>query len=275
MGRCFLFININKELERGVCMLESYPVMSDAEPFFFKGNQIGILISHGFVGTPQSVRYLGEYLASEGYTVYGVRLKGHGTQYEDMENCSYQDWIQSLEDGYSLLQKHCREIFIIGQSMGGTLTLNLAQRFKSISGIMLINAAIISIPPMERYKIKQVPRFVNEGAPDIKAQDVHEITYSKTPVRSIHQLFALMAETSDKLDSVTCPVLAFRSEEDHVVPPENTKYILSSIQSKIKEVVPLYNSYHVASMDNEKEFIAEQCSLFIYKLVSNVYETQK
>lgn len=252
-------------------MLERNPVMPGAESFFFKGNQIGILISHGFVGTPQSVRYLGEYLASEGFTVYGVRLKGHGTHYEDMEKCSHQDWIKSLEDGYSILQGHCREIFIIGQSMGGTLTLNLAHKHRSIKGIMLINAAINSIPPMEMYKNKHIPRFVPEGDPDIKAKNVHEITYTKAPVRSMQQLFVLMEETREKLPAITCPVLAFRSEEDHVVPPENTNFILSTIQSDLKEVVPLYNSYHVATMDHDKAFIGEQCSLFINKLTSNVF----
>jgi len=255
-------------------MIEQYPVLPGAESFFFKGNEIGILISHGFVGTPQSVSYLGEYLASKGFTVYGARLSGHGTHYEDMERCSYQDWIKSIEDGFSFLQQHCRDIFVIGQSMGGTLTLNLSQKYKNIRGIMLINAAINSIPPMERYKNKHFPRFVQEGKPDIKAKNVHEIAYLKAPLRSIHQLFALMTETRNKLPEVACPVLAFRSEEDHVVPPENTNYILSSIQSEIKEVVPLYNSYHVASMDNDKELIAEQCSLFIYKLVRNVNNTR-
>lgn len=254
-------------------MIEQYPVLHGAESFFFKGNEIGILISHGFVGTPQSVSYLGEYLASEGFTVYGVRLSGHGTHYEDMERCTYHDWIKSIENGFHFLQQHCSNIFVIGQSMGGTLTLNLSQKYSNIKGIMLINAAINSIPPMEKYKNKQIPRFVDEGEPDIKAKNVHEITYTKAPIESINQLFALMAETKDKLQSVNCPVLAFRSEEDHVVPSENTNYILSSIQSEIKEVIPLYHSYHVASMDNEKELIAQQCSIFIHKLSSIVYQT--
>lgn len=261
-------------LKEGVLqMIEQYPVLPGAESFFFKGNEIGILISHGFVGTPQSVKYLGEYLANKGFTVYGIRLKGHGTHFEDMEKCNYHDWIKSIEDGFNFLQQHCSNIFVIGQSMGGTLTLNLSQKYSNIKGIMLINAAINSIPPMERYKNKHIPRFVDEGEPDIKAKNVREITYTKAPIRSINQLFALMAETKDNLPSVKCPVLGFRSEEDHVVPPENTNYILSSIQSEIKEVIPLYHSYHVASLDNDKDLIAEQCSLFIHKLSSNVYST--
>lgn len=223
---------------------------------------------------PQSVRYLGEYIASQGFTVYGVRLSGHGTHYEDMDRCHYQDWIQSLDDGYRYLQRYCRDIFVIGQSMGGTLTLNLTNKYTNIRGIVLINAAIKSIPIMEEFKNIRKPRFINEGEPDIKAKNVHEITYTKTPIRSVQQLFSLMEDTSDKLPTITCPTLAFRSEEDHIVPPENTNYIIANIQSDIKEIVPLYNSYHVASMDYEKKFIAEQCCLFLEKHASSVPKTQ-
>ncbi|MDP4104860.1 MAG: alpha/beta hydrolase [Bacillota bacterium] len=200
-------------------MLDRYPLLPGAEPFFFKGNDIGIMISLGFVGTPQSIRFLGEYIASQGYTVYAPRLKGHGTHFEDMEKCNYQNWIQSLEDGYHFLKQHCRDIFIIGQSMGGTLAINLANK--------------------------------------------------KTPIQSIKQLLSLMDETRQRLPNVTNPVLAFQSVEDHIVPPENTDYIMAHTQSDFKEIIPLYNSYHVASMDNEKEFIAEQCCLFIEKYHSN------
>jgi carboxylesterase len=227
-------------------MSEQYPVLPGAESFFFKGNQIGILICHGFVGTPQSVRFLGEHLASKGFSVYGVRLKGHGTHYEDMEKCIYQ----------------------------GTLTLNLTNKHSNIKGIMLINAAIKSIPPMERYKNRDLPRYINEGEPDIKDKSVIEITYPKAPVRSIHQLFALMDKTRDKLPTISCPVLAFQSEEDHVVPPENGKYLMDAIQSDVKEMISLTNSYHVAAMDFEKEFIAEKCSLFIEKHARNVRKSE-
>jgi len=244
-------------------MTTQYPVLDGAEAFFFKGNDVGILISHGFVGTPQSVRFLGEYIAKQGFTVCAVRLKGHGTHYEDMESCLYNDWIQSLEEGYRLLQQHCREIFIIGQSMGGALTAQLASKHQDIAGIILINAAMTSIPVLEEFRGKQEPRFVNEGAPDIKDKSVYEITYSKVPISAIQQLLLLMDDTKEKLPHITCPVLAFKSIEDHVVPPENTDYITEHVSSSIREIVTLQDSYHVASMDYDKELIAETSSAFI------------
>lgn len=247
-------------------MSEKFPVLPGAESFFLPGNHVGILISHGFGGTPQSVRFLGEYMASQGYTVYAPRLKGHGTHYKDMENCCYFDWIISLEEGYRLLQQYCQTIFVIGQSMGGTLTLHLAAKFPEIKGLALINAAMTTIPDMDRFKDKQTPRYIDEDGPDIKDQEVYEITYNKMPLTAIKQLLTLMNDTSKRLTAVTCPTIAFQSLEDHVVPPENTEYIIAQIQSGIKKIIPLHNSYHVASMDFEKKWIAEQCCQFFKEL---------
>lgn len=128
-------------------MAERYPVLEGAEPFYFEGNHVGILISHGFTGSTQSMRPLGEAYEKSGYTVCGPRLKGHGTHYEEMESTTYEDWIASLEEGYQWLKERCDTIFVTGLSMGGTLTLYMAQKHPEIKAIIPINAAI-EIPTM-------------------------------------------------------------------------------------------------------------------------------
>lgn len=72
-------------------MTKKYPVISGAEEFYFKGDKTGILISHGFMGTPQSVKYIGEQLANYGYSVLAPRLEGHGTHQFDLEQTTYRD----------------------------------------------------------------------------------------------------------------------------------------------------------------------------------------
>ena len=76
--------------------MERYDVIQGAESFYYKGNDIGILVSHGFMGTPQSMEYIGKELAEKGFTVYGLRLTGHGTHYYDIEQTTYQEWKQDL-----------------------------------------------------------------------------------------------------------------------------------------------------------------------------------
>ncbi|MGM0900946.1 MAG: alpha/beta hydrolase [Bacillota bacterium] len=243
-------------------MKEKYPVIDGAETFIYKGNEVGILLSHGFVGTPQSVQFIGEQLAKYGYTVLAPRLPGHGTHYHDLENCTYEDWFEALEKGYKFLAQECSIVFVIGQSMGGTLTLKLAHKYPEIQGIATINAAL-TLPSFDYLKNSQGPQYLPEGDPDIKAKGVYEITYDQTPLKAIHQLQALMTSMPRILADITPPILCIKSSVDHVVPPENTTFIYKKVGSKVKNLVTLDNSYHVASMDNDKQKIVEHVHSFV------------
>ncbi|MFK3960065.1 alpha/beta hydrolase [Guptibacillus hwajinpoensis] len=246
--------------------MQKYDVLQGAEPFYFEGNHIGVLVLHGFTGSTQSMRYLGEQLASEGYTVCGPRLKGHGTHYEDMEQSTYEEWIQSVEEGYQWLKERCDELFITGLSMGGTLTLYLAEKHPEVKGIMPINAAI-DLPGLEQMRGKTEPRFLDAIGSDIKAEGVDELAYEKTPTKSIQEILVLTEITRKGLETISAPALIFKSLEDHVVPPENSMTIYNEIASSNKEVVELKDSYHVATLDHDKELIAEKCRAFVKALL--------
>ncbi|WP_034262583.1 alpha/beta hydrolase [Bacillus sp. J33] len=245
-------------------MAENYPVLEGAEPFYFEGNEIGILVSHGFTGSTQSMRPLGEAYAKEGYTVCGPRLKGHGTHYEEMETTTYQDWIDSVEEGYQWLKERCSTIFVTGLSMGGTLTLYMAEKYPEIKGIIPINAAI-DIPDMAAAANLEDVRFLDAIGSDIKNPDVKELAYEKTPVRSLGEITELMKKVKADLGKITCPALIFVSKEDHVVPPSNSSDIYNSIKSGAKELVTMENSYHVATLDHDQELIIERTLQFLQR----------
>lgn len=236
-------------------------VIPGAESFFYPGNSIGILICHGFNGTPQSVRYIGESLATKGFTVYAPRLQGHGTDEFEMETTHYQEWIQNIEAAYRKLKQTCTHVFAIGQSMGGTLVLDLATKLPC-DGILTINAAL-QVPEYRVYRNQSAPRFIAEGAPDIKDNNTSEITYDRVPITAINQLLSLMEHTSKHLENISCPVLLFHSPEDHVVPAHCSNQIYDSVTSHSKKLISLENSYHVASLDYDKEKIVEHAYHFI------------
>ncbi|MGC9398647.1 MAG: alpha/beta hydrolase [Anaerolineae bacterium] len=248
-------------------MTSEESVLPGAEPFFFEGNEIGVLISHGFTGTTQSMRFLGEYLATEGgYTVSGPRLKGHGTTPEDMARSTAKDWIQSVEQALARLRVRCDVIFMTGLSMGGTLTLYTAGMYPEvIAGAVPINAAIFLHSPdvaMLAYG-PNAPAMVPGIGSDIKKPGVTELAYEQIPTAALRHLHALMSVTHDLLARVTCPTLVFQSRDDHVVPPDNGPFILEHLGTEEKRLIWLENSYHVATLDNDKELIARETLAFI------------
>jgi carboxylesterase len=246
-------------------MEEKYEVLKGAESFYFEGNRTGILVIHGFTGTTESMKFLGDEYAKAGYTVCGPRLKGHGTHYKDLEQSVYHEWINSVEEGLGWLNGRCDRIFVTGLSMGGTLTLYLAEKYKFIAGIMPINAAV-DIPAMETLSEGDEPQYLDSIGSDIKAEGIVELSYGKTPVRSIIELLKLMKLVKEDLQSVYMPTLVFSSTEDHVVPPLNAELIMTHISSEKKKKVDLPNSYHVATMDHDKEEIVHQSLAFIQAL---------
>lgn len=239
--------------------------MKEAEPFYYEGNEIGVLVQHGFTGTTQSMRGLGKYLADCGFTVYGPRLKGHGTHYEDLENSTFEEWIASSDEGYQRLKEKCEYIFVAGLSMGGTLALHHGYAHPETKGIMLINAALF-IDEWETLAAQDGPRYIEAIGSDIKAPGVEELAYKRTPLKSIGEIVKFMAVTKERVPSITCPALVLVSTEDHVVPPSNSEYIMDHIGSSDKRKVTLYDSYHVATLDNDKELIFKECEKFIRRL---------
>jgi carboxylesterase len=240
--------------------------MEGAEPFRFEGNGTGVLISHGFTGTTQSVRPLGEALAQEGFTVMGPRLKGHGTSMEDHAQSTARDWISSIEEGLIWLEQRTSVVFFTGLSMGGMFSLYFAAQHPGrIRGIVPINACVyLGDPELARLVFDpDAPATVPGVGSDIKAEGVEELVYPEVPMPPVKEFMAIMRVTDDLLPTITTPALILQSTEDHVVPPENGPHILEKLGSEDKELVWLENSYHVATLDNDVDLINERTIRFI------------
>lgn len=246
-------------------MMGKYSILQCASPFYYPGNKTGVLLIHGFTGTTQSMRFLGEQFRDAGYTVMALRLSGHGTAPQDMEMRTYLEWIRDVETALAELKEACTTIFVVGLSMGGTLTLYLAEKYPEIAGIMPINAAIEMTEFRKNYEglVQDEKRFVAGIGSDVKGEGIKELAYRQSPVKSMEQLLLLMDEVREKLSLINIPTLIFSSEVDHVVPPENSQFIYDAIHSQDKELIRLENSYHVATIDNDKELISSKCLQFI------------
>ena len=101
-------------------------LMPGAEPWSHDGDSTGVLLVHGFTGSPKSMTPWGKELAAEGWTVRVPRLPGHGTTWQEMNRTTWEDWFAEADRAFRDLQGRCRQVFVMGLSMGGCLTLRLA-----------------------------------------------------------------------------------------------------------------------------------------------------
>lgn len=246
-------------------------VLPGAEPFDFPGGdgpggRTGVLLVHGFTGTPMSMRPWGEHLAAEGFAVRCPLLPGHGTSWQDCNASTHEQWTSTVESAFDELSAACDRVYVAGLSMGGTLATRLAQvRPDDVAGLLLVNPALLT----QRLDAKLLPliaRLTGSWAPiasDIKKPGVTELAYPKLPTRAMMQLRQLWAATRADLGKVTAPVIVFSSVEDHVVEPVNSTVLLTGVGSTDTTAVVLENSYHVATLDHDAPRIFDDSAAWI------------
>ncbi|MFE3827765.1 alpha/beta hydrolase [Streptomyces sp. NPDC059092] len=249
------------------------PVLPGAEPYRHEGGEVGVLLCHGFTGSPQSLRPWAEYLAARGLTVSLPLLPGHGTRWEDMRLTGWQDWYAEVDRALRELLERCERVFVLGLSMGGALALRLAAKHgRAVSGVVVVNPGI-KVHGAAAYALPAVRHLVatTKGvASDIAKEGSAEIGYDRVPLHCAHSLRNFFRLVDGELPRVNQPLLLLHSAVDHVVPPADSARILGRVSSADVREVLLEQSYHVATLDYDAERIFEESHAFIGRLAPTV-----
>ncbi len=246
------------------------------QSFAAQGNganeKIGIILVHGFTGSPASMRPWAEFLNGRGYTVRVPLLPGHGTKPEDLNKVKWQEWSVCVESALDELSQKCDVIFMCGLSMGGGTTLYVTQKHQSrIRGIILVNPMIhlpfVSVPLA--WGVSRIVKMRKAVSGDIKRPGISEWGYDATPLVGIHELLKMLKITRQKLGEITLPVQLFHSVDDHTLPVSNTEIVMKGISSTNKNRIELTNSYHVATLDYDADLIFQNSLTFIEGLAGH------
>lgn len=253
--------------------MTSYPVVDDAHPFSAEarpeltgGQRVGVLLSHGFTGSPFSMRPWGEYLADLGYAVEVPRLPGHGTHWKEMNRTGWRDWYGEITATFADLHRRCDQVAVCGLSMGGALVLRLAaDRPADVAAVVVVNPAVsttrrdVKLLPVVKHVVPSMPGI----ASDIKKPGALEGGYERTPTRAADSMFSAWPALRSALPAITAPLLYFRSSVDHVVDDSSEPIIVGSVSSRTIVQRRLEDSYHVATLDNDAEQIFTGSAEFI------------
>jgi len=245
-------------------------VLADAEPYTADGGDVGVLLCHGFTGSPRSLRAWAEHLAAAGFAVSLPRLPGHGTTWQEMNLTTWPDWYAAVDQALTELRGRCSTTYVAGLSMGGGLALRLAeQRPADVAGLMLVNPSVGTSDPSYTYALPWLRWFaasVKPIASDIAKPGIDEGGYPRAPLHAAYSLTRLWADVRANLSSVTCPLLLYKSDVDHVVDPTSAKLILARVRSGVVLQRRLSRSWHVATMDWDAEEIFAGSVAFIHRM---------
>ncbi len=244
----------------------SAPIIPGAEPASVPGDGRGALVLHGFTGNPQSLRGLAVALADAGFSVEMPLLPGHGTAVEDMLATRWKDWCEAALQAYRDLAARTDSVAVVGLSMGGSLSVWLAEHHPEIVALSLVNPLLV---PPGSDTIDFIQSMIDAGdevAPgigsDIALEGAVESAYPGLPLRAALSLFEGVAEVEALLGSVSCPVLVFTSTQDHVVDPVSSTALVERAKGPVEQVV-LQRSFHVATLDHDKDEIEDRTVEFL------------
>jgi len=247
-----------------------HPLIPTAEPFFFPGDRIGILLVHGLTGAPKEMRWMGEYLSRQGHTVLGIRLPGHATHLDDLKNTRWEDWVHAVEDGLCLLRNSTDNVYIAGLSLGGILTVVGGALFP-VSGIVIISTPyeLPSDPRLPFIKYLQwlqptIPKDKPDWRNPSAAQD--HVEYPAHLTRAVVELRDLLSEMHRLMPIVLSPVLVVQSRLDEVIGKDAADKFITGLGSHDKQVLWVENSGHCITREPDRDLVFRATEEFIQRV---------
>lgn len=234
-------------------------IMKGAESFSKKkGKKVALLI-HGFSSSPREFKELGTLLAKNNISFHAPLLPGHGTSPERLAITKYFQWIESINETIKNLEKDYKEIYLIGNSLGGNLALISANKSKKIKGIVTLGTPMlyrrdklkryVLFPILKRIKLFQKKSYDR----DMTEIDKRRVSYNIIPLKSINHVLKTVSLSKKNLKNIKTPILVMQTKNDGVTNEVSGKYIIENIPSKNKELVTIPESYHVFILDKYRK----------------------
>lgn len=267
--------------------------------FLLKGtNGKAVLLIHGITGTPSEMRYLGKGLNKAGFTVFCNTLPHHCATLGELKKVTWQEIVDACARDFKELRREYKEVFVAGLSMGALVSIHLAYKFPSeVSGIGALAPTIyydgwavhkgkifmnlawhipflrdtINIRESWPYGLKDeslresIGRFYKDADAGKYYNKVLLFGSPFFPLVNLYQHHLLTKVVKKEMSRVKTPIVIIHAKEDDMTSPRNARYVFDRIGSSDKSLVILENSYHMVTIDKDKDRVIQELAGFFNK----------
>jgi len=247
-----------------------YNPQLEGDPFFWRGNDVGILLFHGLTATPAEVIPLAKFLHRHGYTVAGPLLPGHGTTPADLNRVRWQAWTDTAETSYRQLTETCRTVVAGGESTGALLALYLAARHAEVAAVLAYAPAIqLALRRRDVLKTYLAAPFISavpKPGLDGPGSDLWQ-GYPVNPLKGVIQLFKLQKVVRAMLGKIVQPLLIVEGANDKTISLDSAEIIARNVASRDVAQHMMPKSGHVVLLDSEREQVFSLTLKFLARVL--------
>lgn len=253
------------------------------------GGAHAILLVHGLQGNPAEMLPLAKRLHKAGYTVHVPHFKGYGHFPGDTAYSvtNWRDWHDQVLAEFRALKRQYRVVSMGGLCIGAVLSLSVAAEVgEDVSALSLLSTTLFydgwSIPwyrfmlPLGYYtpfryiysykerepfglKNEQLRRWVQR---EMSHKDSSIAGASRLTLPAVHEAELLIKSVKSRLRQVKAPALVIHAMEDDVSSTRSADFVSDHIGSDKLVKIVLHDSYHMITLDNERERVADEAIRF-------------
>ncbi|HKB61068.1 MAG TPA: alpha/beta fold hydrolase [Gallionellaceae bacterium] len=254
------------------------------------GGDHAVLLVHGLQGNPSEMLPLAKRLQKAGYTVRVPHFKGYGHFSGDSvySVTNWRDWHSEVRAEFQALKRQYRRVSMGGLCIGAVLSLSVAAELgEGVAALTLLSTTLFydgwSIPwyrfmlPLGYYTPFRYLYAYREREPfglknaQLRRWVQREMTYkdssiagaSRLTLPAVHEAELLIKSVRSRLRHVKAPALVIHAEEDDVASVRSADFVADHIGSSRVVKIVLHDSYHMITLDNERERVADETVQFL------------
>ena len=248
-----------------------------------EGKEHAVLLLHGLQSSPAELQPLAKRLHQVGYTVYAPHIRGYGFEHGDTPRSvtPWQDWHAKALAEFHTLKLQYKTVSVGGLCIGAVLSMSIAAELgDEVSALSLLSTTLWydgwSIPwyrfmryvgyyspfrylysyrEREPFGLKN-PQLRKWIAREMSHKDSSIVGASKLNLPAIQEAERMINSVKKSMPRVTAPAIIIHAEEDDVASPRNARFIAANLGSRTVKTVMLHNSYHMITVDNDREQVA-------------------
>lgn len=246
----------------------------------YPGRSPACVLVHGFTATAEEMAFLARQLSEKGRQAIAVQLPGHGSSAADLNRVAWRDWYDRLEQTLLAFATPAQPAIVVGQSLGALLAMWAAlHRAERVAALVLLAPALVlqsrwlhwlrpALPLLARWR-----PLLRKGPSDIADPEARAARrgYDQIPVRALYELLCLQREVRKALPLLRQPILALQSAADHTCSWQGIELLKAAGAGRV-EIVRLERSFHVVSVDCEKEIVAARVHEFVERYVASHHD---